>query len=78
MEALGPLGSAVICDRMRAREIFMNLLANALKYNDKPCREIEIGCVPGDGGKAPAAGGSPVHAPACARKSPTGTTADAV
>jgi len=34
----------VVCDRMRAREIFVNLLANALKYNDQPQREIEIGC----------------------------------
>jgi len=48
------------CDRMRAREIFMNLLANALKYNDKPRREIEIGCVPVDGEKAPATDASPV------------------
>jgi signal transduction histidine kinase len=28
---------------MRAREIFVNLLANALKYNDRPQRQIEIG-----------------------------------
>jgi two-component system, chemotaxis family, sensor kinase Cph1 len=33
----------VECDRMRVREIFVNLLANAMKYNDKPQREIEIG-----------------------------------
>ena len=33
----------VECDRMRVREIFVNLLANALKYHDKPQREIEIG-----------------------------------
>ncbi|GAA5118973.1 GAF domain-containing protein [Luteolibacter yonseiensis] len=31
------------CDRMRIREIFVNLLSNAMKYNDKPRREIEIG-----------------------------------
>jgi len=50
----------VTCDRMRAREIFMNLLANALKYNDKPRREIEIGCLPMEGENAPAASASPV------------------
>jgi len=50
----------VTCDRMRAREIFMNLLANALKYSDKPRREIEIGCVPLAGETAAAAGSSPV------------------
>ncbi len=33
----------VKCDRMRVREIFMNLLANAMKYNDREQREIEIG-----------------------------------
>ncbi len=33
----------VACDRMQVREIFVNLLANALKYNDRPQREIEIG-----------------------------------
>ncbi|PAW67191.1 MAG: hypothetical protein B9S38_12765 [Verrucomicrobiia bacterium Tous-C4TDCM] len=33
----------VECDRMRVREIFVNLLANAMKYNDKPQRQIEIG-----------------------------------
>jgi chemotaxis family two-component system sensor kinase Cph1 len=33
----------VECDRMRVREIFVNLLANALKYNDRPQRQIEIG-----------------------------------
>jgi len=30
-------------DRMRVREIFVNLISNALKYNDKEMREIEIG-----------------------------------
>jgi light-regulated signal transduction histidine kinase (bacteriophytochrome) len=33
----------VECDRMRVREIFVNLLANAMKYNDRPQRDIEIG-----------------------------------
>ena len=30
-------------DRMRLVEVFMNLISNAIKYNDKPVREIEIG-----------------------------------
>lgn len=34
---------AVRCDRVRVREVFCNLIDNALKYNDKPLRRIEIG-----------------------------------
>jgi len=37
-----PLGSD-LCDRVRVREIFSNLITNAKKYNDKPSRWIEIG-----------------------------------
>ncbi|WP_310571917.1 ATP-binding protein [Gemmatimonas sp.] len=33
----------VLCDRTRVREVFMNLLANALKYTDRASRDIEIG-----------------------------------
>lgn len=33
------------CDRVRMREVFVNLLSNALKYSDKPVKRIEIGCV---------------------------------
>jgi two-component system, chemotaxis family, sensor kinase Cph1 len=33
----------VECDRMRVREIFVNLLANAMKYNERSPRDIEIG-----------------------------------
>jgi len=33
------------CDRIRVREIFTNLLSNALKYNDKPVCLIEVGFV---------------------------------
>jgi len=31
------------CDRIRVGEIFMNLISNAIKYNDKPHRWVEIG-----------------------------------
>ena len=31
------------CDRMRVREVFANLIANATKYNDKPQLWLEIG-----------------------------------
>ncbi len=34
--------------RVRVREIFVNLLSNALKYNDKPVCRIEIGCEDAD------------------------------
>ncbi len=33
----------VECDRMRVREIFVNLLTNAMKYNERSPRDIEIG-----------------------------------
>jgi len=31
------------CDAMSAREVFVNLISNALKYNDRPHRRIEVG-----------------------------------
>jgi light-regulated signal transduction histidine kinase (bacteriophytochrome) len=31
------------CDRVRIREVFVNLLSNALKYNDKPEKRVEVG-----------------------------------
>ncbi len=34
----------VHCDRIRVKEIFQNLITNAIKYNDKPLKWIEIGC----------------------------------
>jgi two-component system, chemotaxis family, sensor kinase Cph1 len=37
-----PLGTD-ICDRVRVREVFTNLITNAKKYNDKQQRWIEIG-----------------------------------
>ena len=37
------------CDRVRCREIFVNLLSNALKYNDKPQKQVEVGFIaPGE------------------------------
>lgn len=32
------------CDQARIGELFRNLITNAIKYNDKPQRWIEIGC----------------------------------
>jgi chemotaxis family two-component system sensor kinase Cph1 len=37
------------CDRARVREVFANLISNALKYNDKPHPWIEIGYLDSDG-----------------------------
>ncbi|MFT5589151.1 MAG: chemotaxis family two-component system sensor kinase Cph1 [Bradyrhizobium sp.] len=37
------------CDRVRVREVFANLISNALKYNDKPQPWIEIGYLERDG-----------------------------
>ena len=34
----------VLCDRVRVAEVFQNLISNAVKYNDKPKRWVEIGC----------------------------------
>ncbi|MBC8090725.1 MAG: cyanobacterial phytochrome A, partial [Pseudonocardia sp.] len=34
---------AALCDRVRVREVFVNLLSNALKYSDKVQKRIEIG-----------------------------------
>lgn len=33
------------CDRVRVREVFVNLLSNALKYSDRPMRRIEVGWI---------------------------------
>ena len=35
----------VMCDRVRVREVLVNLLSNALKYNDKADKRIEVGYV---------------------------------
>jgi PAS domain S-box-containing protein len=48
------------CDRVRVREVFANLIANASKYNDSPERTVEVGVrpgpVPGPENTAPLAG----------------------
>lgn len=46
----------VRCDRVRVREIYTNLLSNALKYSDKPRRRIELGYLgPAEKGARPTA-----------------------
>lgn len=34
---------SVVCDRPRITEVFRNLITNAVKYNDKPERIVEVG-----------------------------------
>lgn len=36
---------SILCDRIRVREIFSNLISNAAKYNDKAVPVLEIGCL---------------------------------
>jgi light-regulated signal transduction histidine kinase (bacteriophytochrome) len=38
------------CDPVLVREIFSNLITNAVRYNDKDEKRIEIGCTTGEGG----------------------------
>ncbi len=38
----GPLPT-LMCDRVRIREVFSNLIVNALKYNDRDRKQVEIG-----------------------------------
>jgi len=37
---------ATICDRVRIREVYVILIANALKYNDHPRKRVEVGHIP--------------------------------
>ncbi len=36
---------AIVCDKVRVTEVFRNLITNAIKYCDKPEKNIEIGCI---------------------------------
>lgn len=33
----------LVCDQVRVREVFHNLITNAIKYNDKPRKRVEVG-----------------------------------
>jgi two-component system, chemotaxis family, sensor kinase Cph1 len=43
-----PLKS-IECDRAQINELFSNLISNAIKYNDKPQKWVEIGFIEGNG-----------------------------
>jgi signal transduction histidine kinase len=43
----------VRCDRVRVRELFHNLIINAMKYNDKAEKWIEVGSLAAEGGGPP-------------------------
>jgi hypothetical protein len=34
----------IFCDRIRLTEVFLNLISNAIKFNDKPNPRVEVGC----------------------------------
>jgi len=34
------------CDRVRIREVFSNLLTNAMRYNDQPAKHVAVGLAP--------------------------------
>lgn len=39
----------IICDRPRITELFRNLVSNAIKYNDKQEKRVEVGCTAEEG-----------------------------
>ena len=51
---MGDALPTIICDRVRVAEVFRNLVTNAMKYNDKPEKWIEIGATrQSSGGQSP-------------------------
>ena len=52
-----------LCDRVRVREVFSNLVSNAAKYNDKAHRWVEIGFISPDEAR-PASAAYAASAPA--------------
>lgn len=36
---------ALRCNALRVGEVFQNLIANAIKYNDRPDKQVEVGCL---------------------------------
>jgi PAS domain S-box-containing protein len=38
----------LVCDRVRVTQVFSNLIVNAIKYNTKDHKKIEIGVLPGE------------------------------
>jgi light-regulated signal transduction histidine kinase (bacteriophytochrome) len=44
----------ITCDKTRVTELFRNLITNAVKYNDKKEKVVEIGCVDAAAGAAKA------------------------
>lgn len=52
----------VLCDRVRINAVFSNLVTNAVKYNDKPNRVVEIGCISPSSASGEAVPGQPVNA----------------